>query len=56
VALTHGLSDRAALEAEGPDLIMDDLTLLLGAVRAASGSTTSPAGIPAGGDQLKEHT
>lgn len=56
VALTHGLSDRAALEAEDPDLIMDDLTSLLGAVTAASGSITSPVGTPADGDQLKEHT
>jgi pyrophosphatase PpaX len=63
VALTHGMSDRAGLEAEEPDLIMDDLGPLLGAVARAtgpapdSGPQTTPASNPAPGDRpSKEHT
>jgi HAD superfamily hydrolase (TIGR01509 family) len=63
VALTHGLSDRAGLEAENPDLIMDDLSPLLGAVERADGPAAdaephaTPASNPARGDRpSKEHT
>lgn len=63
VALTHGLSERAGLEAEDPDLIMDDLSPLLGAVERANGPASdagphaTPASNPARGDRpSKEHT